>query len=630
MNEIRKPSSAPVASAAAADPPVAEATPATAAAVARQSSPRPDVPELRPGQRRDFSHETLDRLVRALQARVTQGISPWAVLGARLAWATHLAASPGKLLALGEHAAYNWQRLATYAARLGLSSMGLGSAPVPPAQPDNGDHRFAGEDWAKLPFALLAQSHLLAEEWWKNATSNIRGLSRQNARQIEFLLRQDLDFFAPCNVPWLNPEVIRRTAAEGGRNLARGMGNLIEDAERSLSGRPPAGSEAFRVGETLAATPGRVVYRNELMELIQYAPATGTVQREPLLIVPAWIMKYYILDLSPANSLVRFLVEHGHTVFMISWKNPTAADRHLTLEDYRNRGVMAALDAVSAILPDTKVHACGYCLGGTILSIAAATMARDGDDRLASLSLLAAQTDFAEAGEVMQFIDEAQLAFLEDMMWDQGYLGSQQMAGAFAMLRSNDLIWSRLLRTYVLGEREPMIDLMAWNADQTRMPYLMHSQYLRGLFLENRLSAGRYAVGGRPIALSDIRPPMFVVGTEKDHIAPWQSVYKINLFADTQVTFVLTSGGHNAGIVSEPGHRGRRYRLACREAGDRYVDPESWAAMTPPAEGSWWPAWQSWLVAHSAAEPVKPPPMGAPERGYVPLDPAPGLYVHAP
>jgi polyhydroxyalkanoate synthase len=311
---------------------------------------------------------------------------------------------------------------------------------------------------------------------------------------------------------------------------------------------------------------------------------------------------------------------------MISWKNPGPEDRDLGLEDYGNLGVLEALNAVGAIQPGRRVHAAGYCLGGTLLAITAAALARDGDPRLGTLTFFATETDFHEAGELMLFIDETEVTFLEDLMWDQGFLGTQQMAGAFQLLRSNDLIWSRMVHDYLLGRRQPLTDLMAWNADATRMPYRMHSEYLRRLFLNNDLAEGSYQVGGRPITLADIRLPVFAVGTVKDHVAPWPSVYRLHLLTDTNLTFVLTSGGHNAGIVSEPGHPGRSYQVATRRPGDRYLDPETWQAVAARKDGSWWPAWHAWLLEHSS-KPVPPPPMGAADRGYPALADAPGTYV---
>ena len=565
---------------------------------------------------------TFDRMVRAVQARFTQGISPTAIAGTWMDWATHLSRAPGKQLELAQRA---WQGLAQLA--LWLPQAARDGAETPPPIP-NTDRRFADPAWTRWPFSAFAAGHQMAEAWWLEAARDVPGVTRQHADQMRFMLRQLIDVAAPSNMFWLNPVILARTAEEGGFNLLRGAQNWLDDLDRQLSGKPPAGTESFQVGRDLAVTPGKVVYRNELMELIQYAPGTESVHAEPVLIVPAWIMKYYILDLSPEDSLVRWLVAQGHTVFVVSWKNPDAHDRNLSLDDYRRLGVMAALDAVSAVVPGRRVHACGYCLGGTILSIAAAAMAREQDDRLASVTLLAAQTDFAEAGELMLFIDEHQLGFLEDLMWDQGYLDTRQMAGAFQMLRSNELVWSHMIHDYVLGVREPVSDLMAWNGDQTRMPARMHSEYLRGLFLENRLTAGRFAVDGRVIALRDISVPIFALGATRDHIAPWQSVYKIALFADTDITFALTSGGHNAGIVNPPDRRRGDHQILLHRHAERYVAPDQWAALAPRHDGSWWPAWQAWLVANGSGARVAPPGMGAPKHGLPPLADAPGSYVH--
>jgi polyhydroxyalkanoate synthase subunit PhaC len=567
------------------------------------------------------SFDTMDRLSRAVTARFTQGISPHALYDAWFDWVSHLSYAPGRLLELGLEAIEASAQLTHFITRGGSDHV------EPPFPAQAGDRRFSDPAWQKPPYAWWQQVFLAQEAWWKSATREMRGMSPKNAERVDFMARQLLDVWSPSNIAWLNPVIIERTVKEQGANLVRGAKNLQEDMWRNLTRQPPE-TDGLHVGADLAITPGTIVYRNELMELIQYTPTTPSVVAEPVLIVPAWIMKYYVLDLSPHNSLVRYLVERGFTVFMVSWRNPTADDGDVTFDAYRTKGVMAALDAVTAIVPGRKVHATGYCIGGTLLSIAAATMARDDDNRLATVTLLAAQTDFSEAGELMLFVDESQVAFLEDMMWDQGVLDTKQMAGAFKILRSNDLVWSKMMHEYLLGERETMTDLTTWNADQTRMPYRMHSQYLRGLFLENRLTAGRYAVEGKVIALKDIEAPMFVIGTETDHIAPWRSVYKVELFTDAEVTFVLTNGGHNAGILSEPGHHGRHYMIATRKPGDRYVDPDSWLGLASRVDGSWWPGWVAWLESKSDAERVAPPSVGAPSRGFVPLCAAPGVYVH--
>ena len=582
-----------------------------------EASPPPD--EHDPYAVTAFADVT-DRSLHAALARFTGGLSPAALVQAYSDWAVHLAASPGKRLQLVNKAARKAVRFGHYAFRRVVEGADTENCIEPLPQ----DRRFVGEDWRQWPFNFISQAFLLQQQWWHNATTGVRGVSKKHEDMVAFTARQILDMVAPSNFPLTNPEILRHTIECGGFNLVQGFANFVEDWERSVSGKRPVGCENFVVGRDVAVTPGKVVYRNRLIELIQYAPATAEVRPEPILIVPAWIMKYYILDLSPHNSLVKYLTDQGFTVFMISWKNPDPDDRDLGMEDYRSLGIMSAFDAVRAIVPDQKIHAVGYCLGGTLLSIAAAAMARDGDDRIGTLTLFAAQTDFTEAGELMLFIDESQLAFLEDMMWEQGFLDSRQMAGAFQMLRSNDLVWSRLVHDYLLGEREKMIDLMAWNADATRMPYRMHSEYLRKLFLDNDLAEGRLVVAGEPVALTDIRVPVFAVGTERDHVAPWRSTYKVNLQVEGEVTYLLAAGGHNAGIVSEPGHDHRYFRINTKAASDRYLDPQRFLAEARRADGSWWPQWTAWLGEHSGAA-VSPPAMGLP--GQPLIGDAPGTYV---
>jgi polyhydroxyalkanoate synthase len=562
-----------------------------------------------------------DQILAAATARQTLGISPAAIALAFADWAMHLARSPGKQVDLTRKAMREATRLAHH-----LRDVLLDSSWTPCIEPPPRDERFTEPPWQLWPYNFLYQSFLLCEQWWHDAATDVRGVSAHHEAMVDFTIRQWLDIFAPSNFPWTNPSVLEAAWKEGGMNFVRGARHFVEDAQRSLAGAKRVGEQTYEPGREVAVTPGTVVFRNRLIELIQYTPATSDVYERPVLVVPAWIMKYYILDLSPQNSLVRFLVERGHTVFMISWKNPGPGDRDLDMEDYRLLGVMDALRAVTRIAGCESVHGVGYCLGGTLLAIAAAAMARDADPRFASLTFFAAQLDFEEAGELSLFIDEAQVSFLEDMMEEQGFLTTKQMAGAFQMLRSQDLIWSRQVNEYLLGVRAPMTDLMAWNSDATRMPAKMHSQYLRNIFLNNDLAAGRYRVEGRPIALRDIKLPVFAVGTLRDHVAPWRSVYKINLLADGPVTFALTTGGHNAGIVSELDHPRRAYRIATRKHDDPYLDPDAWLDRVPQEPGSWWPAWQSWLAERSGPR-VSQPKIGNPDAGYPRLGPAPGAYV---
>jgi polyhydroxyalkanoate synthase len=634
----------PVAAAAPAAAAVTPAAPATEqrAAKLRPATPAaaaaPPFPETTPASHShgDFSRrlgdrhlldsgalEDIDRMTNIALGQFSGGVSPASLAMAYLDWTVHLAASPGKQFQLAAKAARKAMRLGAYA----LSSAVTGTA-EPCIKPLPGDHRFDHPGWERFPYNVVYQGFLLNQQWWHNATTGVRGVSKHGEAAVWFTAKQILDMSAPCNVPFLNPEIVEATTKERGANLARGAEFYGEDVRRSLRDEKPAGIEAFRVGENLAVTPGKVVYRNLLMELIQYSPTTDTVQREPVLMQSAWMMKYYILDLSPHNSLVKYLVDRGHTVFMISWMNPRAEHRNLGMEDYRKLGTMAAIDAISDILPGRRIHTVGYCLGGILLTIAAAAMARDGDDRLASISLFTTMTDFTDVGEINVFMDASEVTLLEDMMWEKGYLGHKQVSGGFQLLKSADLIWSKMVREYYLGHREPMFDLMAWNADGTRMPYRQHSEVLRRLYVDNQLFQGKYMVDGRAISISNIHAPMFAVAAGADHVAPWHSVYKLHLQSDaTELTFVLTSGGHNVGIVNEPGHPRRSYQLSvCRE-GERFLDAETWKQTTPVYQGSWWPAWQKWLERHSTGTEAAPA-MGAPDKGYEPICDAPGTYIH--
>jgi polyhydroxyalkanoate synthase len=453
-------------------------------------------------------------------------------------------------------------------------------------------------------------------------------VAKENERTLDFMARNALETISPANYLATNPDLLDTTRVQAGENLVRGFGNYLEDIQRTLEGKGPSGTEKFVVGRDVAATPGKVVLRNELIELIQYSATTKTVYAEPVLIIPAWIMKYYVLDLSASNSMVKYLVDQGHNVFMVSWKNPTSSDRGLGMDDYLDLGVRAAIDAVSAIVPKRKIHSVGYCIGGTLLSIAAAAAAAHNGQRLASVTLLAAQQDFSEAGELSVFISPSQLDMLEATMSRTGVLNSEQMGAAFSLLRSRDLLWTPAVNTYLRGKRETPNDLMAWNADGTRMPCRMHSEYLRQLYLNNALARGEFKAHGQPVDLAAIRLPMFVVGTETDHVAPWQSVYKARgLTRSSDYTFLLTSGGHNAGIVSGPVHPRRRHRVRTWLNDSESLAPQAWLESTEAKSGSWWPVWERWLSEHSSEKRVAAPKAGATRAGFPTIGNAPGQYV---
>jgi polyhydroxyalkanoate synthase len=564
------------------------------------------------------------RQLLAAIGQVTGGMSPQAFGGAWVNVLSRLAIAPGRQLELAQAAVRKSIELAQFTGQ----AVTAGEPVAPQAAGTPYAHRFADPAWSKFPFNVLAQGFLSGAEFAREAVRAVPGASDDAQNIVGFTVREGLEVLAPDNYLPTNPELLARTREERGQNLLRGVRNLADDLQRTVKGLGPIGVENYRVGEHTAVSPGKVILRNSLMELIQYSPTTAKVYAEPVLIVPAWIMKYYILDLSPKNSLVKYLTDMGHTVFMVSWKNPTAEDRDVTMDDYLTHGVLAALDAIGQVVPKRKVHAVGYCIGGTLLSIASALLAARGDTRLGSVTMFAAQTDFSEPGELSVFISPSQLAMLEAMMWKNGVLESRQMGAAFQLLRTYDLLWAPSLQSYVKGERVGVNDLMSWNADGTRMAYRMHTDYLHQLYLNNDLAEGRYVALGETLDLAAVEWPMFVVGTETDHVAPWKSVYKVGkLVRSKDYTFCLTSGGHNAGIISGPQHPKRRHRVLTMKSGARLPSPEQYLRKVEPAQGSWWPTFAAWLAEHSTATKVAPPKMGAAKKGLAPLCDAPGEYV---
>lgn len=495
-------------------------------------------------------------------------------------------------------------------------------------EPIKGDHRYKEEAWGAWPFNSYSQSFLHLKQWWIDAFGKLPGESKHQAAMTHFATLQLIEALSPANFLFTNPALLERTIKEGGANLIRGQMNFLNDLYHLVTKTPPSGVENFVVGKNVAITPGKVVFRDDLIELIQYTPTTKTVSAEPILIVPAWIMKYYILDLSPENSMIKYLVDAGHTVFAISWKNPTSDDRYMGLEDYLNLGVLGAIDKITALCNQSKVHAVGYCLGGTLLTLAASVLGRDNDKRLASITLLAAQTDFSEPGDIGVFIDKFQVGLLESVMRPNGYLDSAQMSSAFQMIGAADRKWAQMTKEYGFGERSQMNDLMVWNADGTRLPIRMHSQYLHHMYLNNDLAKGRFYLQGKPVRLEDINCPVFGVGTDQDFVAPWRSVYKMHNTIQTVIEFVLTSGGHNAGIVSPPGLPRRSYLHMTRKKGGENFSADQWTQQAKREEGSWWTHWLAWLDKHSSAPVPARKILGTyPIDGHEVSVQAPGTYV---
>jgi len=492
------------------------------------------------------------------------------------------------------------------------------------AEAAKGDNRFRDADWQdQFLFDYIKQSYLIAARHLHDAVASVEGLPEETQKKVNFYTRQYIDALSPSNFALTNPQVLRETLQSGGQNLVRGLNNLLADIERG--GIRMADEKAFKLGVNVATTPGKVVFQNELMQLIQYAPSTETVFKQPLLVIPPWINKYYILDLREKNSFVRWAVDQGHTVFVISWVNPDGRYAGKTFENYMFEGPLAALDAIGQATGEDRVNVVGYCLGGTLLGAALAWMAEKGDARAASATFLASLLDFSIPGELGVFIDEAQVENLERRMQERGYLEGSEMAATFNMLRANDLVWSFVVNNYLLGKDPFPFDLLYWNSDSTRMPAKMHSFYLRNMYLANRLKdPGGITLGSLPIDLRKIVIPAYFVSTLEDHIAPWKSTYKGARLLCGPTRFVLGGSGHIAGIVNPPS--AKKYGYWTGSELPESVD--EWQAGANRSEGSWWIDWQAWVANLNGNEraPARVPGTGALQV----LEDAPGSYVSVP
>ncbi len=500
-----------------------------------------------------------------------------------------------------------------------LKFWGQGREGEPVITPEKGDKRFSAPDWQQNPaFDALKQSYLLASTTLLRSASEVQGLDEHQQRKLVFYLRQFLDAISPTNVTFTNPQVIHETVQSGGQNLVIGMEHLLRDIKAGQM--KMTDTEAFAPGRNLALTPGEVIYRNKLIELIQYAPTTEKVYAIPLVFIPPWINKYYILDMQPQNSLIKFLVDAGFTVFVMSWKNPDASMEDTSFDDYLTLGPLAAFDVIKEITASPKINPVGYCIGGTLLSMMLPYLAANKDDTVNSATFFVSLQDFTEVGDTSVFIDEPQVRYVEGQMMERGYLDSRSMATMFNMLRANDLIWSNVVNNYLLGKEPPAFDLLYWNADGTRMTRAAHSFYLRNTYLENNLiKPGKIVLKGVPIDLGKIRQDIYAVGTEQDHIVPWRSAWRISQLAGGKVRFVLGGSGHIAGIINPPS-KGRGYWT-----NDKPVrSADQWFESAESHKGSWWTDWLEWLKPRSG-EQVAPPPLGT--AAYPPIAPAPGSYV---
>jgi len=535
------------------------------------------------------------------------------------AW-TRLLADPYKLAAAQQKL---WQdTMGLWQSSL-LKLMGQDARPV--AEPQTGDRRFKHEDWQQnFLYDYIKQSYLIAARHLHQTVGKVEGLDEQTAKKVDFYTRQYIDALSPSNFILTNPEVMRETVASGGQNLVKGLNNLLEDLVRGGGDQlrlRMTDENAFKLGVNIATMPGKVVFQNDLIQLIQYYPAGGPVFRRPLLVIPPWINKYYILDLREKNSFVKWAIEHGHTVFVVSWVNPGEKLAHKQFEDYLTEGVLAALDAIEKATGEREVNVIGYCLGGTLVACALGYFAEKGDERIASATFLASMIDFREAGELGAFIDEQQVAALEKRMQERGYLEGSAMATTFNMLRSNDLIWSFVVNNYLLGRDPFPFDLLYWNSDSTRMPASMHSYYLRSMYIKNLLAKpGGIELAGVPIDLTRVRTPLYFASTLEDHIAPWRSTYAGARLFTGPVRFVLGGSGHIAGIINPPA-AGKYGYWTNPKLPD---EAEQWFKGASKHPGSWWPDWAGWIAQHGGD---KVPARLPGKRGLKAIEDAPGSYA---
>jgi polyhydroxyalkanoate synthase len=499
---------------------------------------------------------------------------------------------------------------------LGLAGASSGKGPASGAA----DKRFAAPEWHTNPaYRTLQQVYLLASDWLLEQ-GNVDDMDEAEQQRITFHLRQFVDAMSPTLILMSNPAALRKAIETGGASLAAGATNLLADLQAGRLSMVDA--DAFAPGRNLALTPGKVVHRNRLIELIQYTPTTEKVHKTPLLILPPWINKYYILDMQPRNSLVRYLVEQGFTVFLISWKNPDASMDEIGIEDYIDLGPVEASNVVREITGSPTLNAMGYCIGGTLLTMTLAVLAAKGDERFNSASFMVSLQDFSRVGDTAVFMDEPGLDLIEQQMMERGYLDSREMSNMFNLLRSNDLIWANVVNNYLMGNKPPAFDLLYWNSDGTRMARAAHSWYLRNTYVENNLiKPGQITLKGEALDLSRIRQDTYAVGTEKDHIVPWDAAWRITQLFGGNVRFVRASSGHIAGIINPPGGKGTYWT---REPGEAASSPEEWLESASRHEGSWWPDWTAWLAARSGRKGT-PPALGSAK--HPPLEDAPGTYV---